>query len=223
MPACVYIDGFSLYHQCFRRTADRNHLKWLDLRALAAAILPDEDIAVVRYYTARVADTPEDPQRASRQDAFLRALATRPNLVIRQGQFSRSKREGRLVHPPDGIDPRQTTWIMQEKRSDVSLATDLLVDAFDGRAEVALLITNDSDFEMPIKMVTERFGVRVVVISPDVMVSKRLARLAAHARPLDHRLLENCQLPDVVVDIEGREIRRPAAWTRPAQPLGGHM
>lgn len=216
MPACVYIDGFSLYHQCFRHSAERNHLKWLDLCALASAILPDEEIAVVRYYTARVSDTPEDPQRASRQDAFLRALATLPNLVIRQGQFSRNKREVRLAHPPVGVAPRQTAWIMQEKRSDVSLATDLLVDAFDGRGNVALLITNDSDFEMPIKVVSERFGIRVVIISPDVMVSKRLAKLASHARPLDHRLLESCQLPDIVVDAHGREIHRPAAWTRNA-------
>lgn len=215
MPACVYIDGFSLYHQCFRHTAERNHLKWLDLCALAAAILPDEEIVLVRYYTARVSDTPEDPQRASRQDTYLRALATLPNLVIRQGQFSRNKREVRLAHPPVGIEPRQTAWIMQEKRSDVSLATDLLIDAFDGRADVALLITNDSDFQMPIEVVSSRFDVRIVIISPDVMVSKRLARLASHARPLDHRLLEHCQLPDIVLDAEGREIHRPVAWRRP--------
>jgi uncharacterized LabA/DUF88 family protein len=215
MPACVYIDGFSLYHQCFRRTAERNHLKWLDLCALASANLPDEDIADVRYYTARVSATPEDPLRASRQDAFLRALATLPNLVIRQSQFSRSKRRS-LGASSSWYRSRQMVWIMQEKRSDVSLATDLLVDAFDGRAEVALLITNDSDFERPIKVVTDRFEVRVVIISPDVMVSKRLAKLASHARPLDHRLLENCQLPDVVIDADGREIHRPGAWTRPA-------
>lgn len=216
MPACVYVDGFSLYHQCFRHTAERNHLKWLDLTALAAAILPDEDIAVVRYYTARVFDTPEDPQRASRQDAYLRALATLPKLVIRQGQFSRNKREVRLAHPPADVDPRQTAWVMQEKRSDVSLATDLLVDAFDGRADAALLITNDSDFEVPIQIVRHRFGIRIIIISPDVMVSKRLAKLASYARPLDHRLLEPCQLPDIVIDADGRQIRRPEAWTRPA-------
>ncbi len=87
MPACAYIDGFALYHQCFRHSAGRNHLKWLDLCALASAILPHEEVEIVRYYTARVGDTPEDPQRASRQDTFLRALATLPRLTIREGQF----------------------------------------------------------------------------------------------------------------------------------------
>jgi uncharacterized LabA/DUF88 family protein len=201
---------------CFRQTAGRNHLKWLDLQALARALLPNEEIALMRYYTARVGDSPEDPQRASRQDTYLRALATLPGLVICQGNFVRSKREVQLVSPPVGVAARQTAWVRQEKRSDVSLATHLLIDAFDGQATVALLITNDSDFVDPICIVRERFRVRVVVISPDDRVSKRLAKVASHARPLDHELLVDCQLPEVVVDSAGREIRRPAAWTATA-------
>ncbi|MFT4039802.1 MAG: NYN domain-containing protein [Thermomicrobiales bacterium] len=213
MPACVYIDGFALYHQCFRHSAGRNHLKWLDLYALAAAILPNEEISVVRYYTARVGDTPEDPQRASRQDTFLRALSTLPGLVIREGQFVKSKRVVRLVHPPANVAPQQSAWVRQEKRSDVSLATDLLLDAFSGNATVALVITNDSDFEEPLRIVRDQFGIHVVVISPDIPVSKRLAKVASFARPLDPELLERCQMPDIVFDANGREIRRPAAWT----------
>ena len=77
---------------------------------------------------------------------------------------------------------------------------------------VALLITNDSDFVEPIRIVRDRFGVRVVVISPDDHVSKRLAKIASHARPLDHSLLAVCQLPDEVIDGEGRKIVRPQAW-----------
>jgi uncharacterized LabA/DUF88 family protein len=180
---------------------------------LARALLPNEEIALVRYYTARVGDSPEDLQRASRQDAYLRALATLPDLKICQGNFVKSKREVRLVSPPAGVGPRQTAWVRQEKRSDVTLATHLLIDALDG-ALVALLITNDSDFIEPIRIVRERFGTRVVVISPDDHVSKRLAKIASHARTLDHSLLADCQLPQAVVDNDGREIRCPPAWSR---------
>jgi uncharacterized LabA/DUF88 family protein len=95
----------------------------------------------------------------------------------------------------------------------VTLATHLLIDALDG-ALVALLITNDSDFIEPIRIVRERFGTRVVVISPDDHVSKRLAKIASHARTLDHSLLVDCQLPQVVFDNDGREIRCPPAWSR---------
>ncbi len=116
------------------------------------------------------------------------------------------------MHPPALVDPQQVAWVRQEKRSDVSLATDLLLDAFDGRCNVALIITNDSDFEQPIRVVRDRFGIHVVVISPDEPVSKRLGKVASFARPLDPSLLERCQLPDVVIDAAGREIRRPEAW-----------
>jgi uncharacterized LabA/DUF88 family protein len=217
MAAFVYINGFAVYHMCFRHSADRNHLKWLDFRALAAVLLPDEDIALIRYYTARVGDSPEDPQRASSQDTYLRALATLPGLEICQGNFVKSKREVRLVSAPLGVDPRQTAWVRQEKRSDVSLATHLLTDTFEGRMSVALLMTNDSDFIEPVRVVRERFGVRLIVISPDDRVSKRLAKAASFARPLDYGLLEKCQLPDIVVDSDGREIFRPPAWTRSAK------
>jgi uncharacterized LabA/DUF88 family protein len=214
MAAFVYIDGFAVYHMCFRHNADRNHLKWLDYCALAGALLPDEEIALIRYYTARVGDSPEDPQRASRQDAYLRALATLPGLEICQGNFVKSKREVRLVAAPPGVDPRQTAWVRQEKRSDVTLATHLLTDAFDGEMSVALLLTNDSDFVEPVRIVRERFEVRLIVVSPDDRVSKRLAKAASFARPLDYGLLDKCQLPDVVVDSDGRQIFRPPAWTR---------
>jgi uncharacterized LabA/DUF88 family protein len=218
MAALVYVDGFAVYHSCFRQSAERNHCKWLDLCALATALLPNEEIALVRYYTARVGDSPEDPYRATRQDTYLRALATLPRLQICQGNFVRSKREVRLVSAPPGVDPRQSAWVRQEKRSDVALATHLLTDALDGAMSVALLVTNDSDFVDPIRIIRERFDVRVVVISPDDHVSKRLAKSASHARPLDHSLLEACQLPDVVFDQDGRRITRPEAWLRQNVP-----
>ncbi|MGH2617529.1 MAG: NYN domain-containing protein [Thermomicrobiales bacterium] len=128
----------------------------------------------------------------------------------------RSKREVRLVSPPAGVDPRQTAWVRQEKRSDVTLATHLLTDAFDGKMTVALLVTNDSDFVEPIRIVRDRFTVRVIVIRPDDRVSKRLAKEATFARPLDHSLLAQCQLPEVIVDRDGRDIFRPPAWSLPA-------
>jgi uncharacterized LabA/DUF88 family protein len=215
LVAHAHIDGFALYHMCFRgaRNDGNRSLKWLDLVALARALLPDEEVDVVRYYTARVGDVPEDPSRAARQDAYLRALATLPELSIHQGIFHTNKREVRLVRCPPGIDPVQTARVRQEKGSDVALATHLLLDAIDERFEAALVVTNDSDFVEPINIVRTRFRRRVIVISPDTVVAKTLARAASYARPLDHRLLAACQLAEVVADREGRAIRRPDAWT----------
>lgn len=117
MAAIAYIDGFALYFGCFKgeRNQQNAALKWLDLRTLVEAILPDEDFVLVRYYTARVRDLPLDPQRASRQDVYLRVLRGLPGLEIHEGTFHRNKREAQLVRCPDGVDPQQTVWIMQEK------------------------------------------------------------------------------------------------------------
>ncbi len=214
MVAHVYVDGFALYHMCYRglRNEANQSLKWLDLVSLSRALLPDEEVDLVRYYTARVGDTPEDNQRALRQDVYLRALATLPEISIHQGIFHTNKREVRLVRCPEGITPIQTARVCQEKGSDVSLATHLLLDAFDERCDVALLLTNDSDFIEPVRIVRDRFRLRVVVISPDTVVAKALARAATYARPLDRRLLASSQLPDPVIDREGRPIRGPVAW-----------
>lgn len=214
MVAFAYVDGFALYHMCFRgrRNLANAHLKWLDVRSLVEFVLPDEQVEQVTYYTARVSDPPDDPARSTRQDISLQALATVPKLVVRLGVFHRNKREAHLVRPISGHPARQTVWIMQEKRSDVALATDLLLDAFDGRFDTALLLTNDSDFVDPVRIVRERFGRRVVVISPDEMVGKQLAKVASFARPLDRGLLARCQLPDGIVDAAGRAIARPAEW-----------
>lgn len=122
MVAHIYVDGFALYHLCFlgARNEVNSSLKWLDLVALSRALLPDEDVDVVRYYTARVGDTPEDPSRASRQDVYLRALATLPGISIHQGLFHTNKREVRPVRCPPGIEPVQTARVRQEKGSDVT-------------------------------------------------------------------------------------------------------
>ena len=51
MRAYVYVDGFNLYYRALRPTP----YKWLNLRALGAALLdPSDTVDVVRYFTARV-------------------------------------------------------------------------------------------------------------------------------------------------------------------------
>ncbi len=167
----------------------------------------------VRYYTARVGDTADDTSRALRQDVYIRALRTLPEVIITQGEFVKTKREAILAHPPTGIEPKQTVWIRQEKGSDVCLAMHLLMDALDSPGELAVLLTNDSDFVEPIKIVRERFYTTVRVISPDIAISRKLRRVADSSQLFDQRLLERCQLPEIVIDADGRAIRRPAAWS----------
>lgn len=218
MRTMAYVDGFSVYYACFKgpTKAGHAHLKWLDYRALFEALLPDDAVVGVRVFTAIAPNPADDPDQAMRHDAYRRALLATPGVEVHLGRFQKTKREASLVRPPDGVPPVQTVFVYQEKKSDVSLASHLLMDAVDDHFDQAVLFTNDSDFATPIQMVTGRLGRRVVILSPDVTISKDLAKVASASRVLDRGLLFKCQLPDPVIDADGRLIRMPDRWRRGA-------
>ena len=74
----MYIDAFNLYYGCLRRSPYR----WLDLSALYRIMLPRNEIVSIKCFTARAVARASDPQQASRQQVYLRALETLPNLAI---------------------------------------------------------------------------------------------------------------------------------------------
>ena len=55
---------------------------------------------------------------------------------------------------------------MEEKRTDVDIATHLLVDCFLDDFDEAVVISNDSDLVSPIEMVKSTFGKTIGVINP---------------------------------------------------------
>jgi hypothetical protein len=83
MTTTVYIDGFNLYYGALRGST----YTWLDLEALSHRLLPKDTINKARYFTARIAARPGDPQQAQRQETYLRALRTLPLVTIHYGHF----------------------------------------------------------------------------------------------------------------------------------------
>jgi hypothetical protein len=84
LRTAVYVDGFNLFHSL---PDGRRGVKWLDLRAMAQAVLqPSNKITLVRYFTARVTAPPNDPDMPTRQDVYLRALKAQ-GVVIHHGMF----------------------------------------------------------------------------------------------------------------------------------------
>ena len=91
------IDGFNLYYRLLK---DNPSLKWLDLRALSAQLLqPQNQIQTVRYYTARISGR-VDPTAPARQQVYLDALQTVPEITIHLGNFLITKPWAGLVHLP---------------------------------------------------------------------------------------------------------------------------
>ncbi|MEW8525523.1 MAG: NYN domain-containing protein [Candidatus Thiodiazotropha endolucinida] len=99
---------------------------------------------------------------------------------------------------------------MEEKGSDVNLATHLLNDAWQELFDMALVISNDTDLVTPIKIVVEQRKLPVAVINPTMNRTpsaglKRVASTVWHVRKEHY---ERSQFPD---RMEGG-LSKPSEW-----------
>ncbi len=211
----IYIDGFNLYYGSLR---DNPQFKWLDPAEMCRRLLSGREISKIRYFTARLKPLPHDPQIIDRQNVYLRALGTVPNLTIHFGRFATrqvSMPRAPLTYPPGRNRPEVVSVIRtEEKRSDVNLATHLLVDCFDADFDDAVVVCNDSDLMLPIEMVVKKFGKSVGMINPHPQnrLSSELARATTfQIRSINRSVLARSQFPQVLTDDRG-EFRRPSRW-----------
>lgn len=105
----------------------------------------------VKYFTAKVQDTPEKPGQRARQEKYLRALATLPKVTIYYGHFQTRTAIRLLEHPPKNRRPGdiglRSVWLQEEKGSDVNLATQLIADGLRARYDLAIVVSNDGDLK----------------------------------------------------------------------------
>jgi uncharacterized LabA/DUF88 family protein len=206
--AIVYIDGFNLYYGALKGTAH----KWLDVVALARRLAPNDRLVAVRYFTARVRPQPSDPQQPQRQQAYLRALGTLPLVTIHLGHYLSHVTRMPLANPRLGGARTVEVIKTEEKGSDVNLATYLLLDAFRNRCDKAVVVTNDSDLQEPIRVAEVDLGVEVVIVNPHPPLRRSLALQASAMRQLRAATVAACQLPATVIDAQGRKIHKPPTW-----------
>ncbi len=203
----VYIDGLNLYYRALRGTPYR----WLDIGKLARLLLHRHDIGRIRYFTALVANRPGDPTQAQRQQAYLRALQTVPSLSIHYGHLLAKRKRRPLVQQPQ-TGPRTVEILdTEEKGSDVNLASYLLLDGFENEYELAVVVSNDSDLELPIRMARTRLGKQLGVFDPSRRRSFELHNAASWYRPLRQGPLSASLFPDTLSDVQG-SITKPSGW-----------
>ena len=149
--------------------------------------------------------------QAQRQQKYLRALQTIPNLTIHYGHFLPKTKKRPLAKPPE-IGPRSVKVLdTEEKGSDVNLASYLLMDGFERQCELAVVISNDSDLQLPIEMAHTRLGKRIGVYDPSSKRSFQLHGAATWYRPLRQGPLRESQFPNILSDTQGT-IRKPKGW-----------
>lgn len=207
----VYIDGFNLYRRCLKGT----QYKWLDIDALCSMLLEDYDVTKIRYFTADISATPFDLSKALRQQIYLRALATNPKIEIHKGKF-RTDPKMMPLHPyqfdAEGKPQMAKVKKTEEKGSDVNLASHLLLDGFRDRADLYVVLSNDSDLVEPLRILKHDLGKRTGIIFPTDRPSKELVRTEVDViRIVREGVLASSQFEDFLLDGKGK-ITKPSAW-----------
>jgi hypothetical protein len=85
---------------------------------------------------------------------------------------------------------------VEEKGSDVNLASHLLLDAFQNNFDVAAVLSNDSDLVEPIRIVTQVIGKPVGLLSPVSNPTPDLRRVSGFIRRISPGDLAASQFPD---------------------------
>jgi hypothetical protein len=203
----IYVDGFNLYYGCLKGTPH----KWLNILKMCQLLLPRHNISQIKYFTALVSARPNEPDHPMRQQTYLRALRTLPNLSITYGQFLSHPVRMRLANPPAEGPATVQVIKTEEKGSDVNLATALLVDGFLKRYEVAVVISNDSDLCAPIDAVTNVLGLTVGILNPHKRPSRELAKRVKFMKTIRTGALRNSQFPTILTDAHG-SFSKPSEW-----------
>jgi hypothetical protein len=185
------------------------------LAALCAKLVPSHSINRIRYFTARISARPgHDLDSPVRQETYLRALATTPRLSIHLGHFQQTTTRAALATPQPGGPKTVRVLKTEEKGSDVNLATYLLLDAFRKDSDLAVVVSNDSDLEEPIRVVIHELGVPVGLVNPHC--ARFRSRSLNNLNPLFFKQIKPnalgaCQFPAALTDGNGT-FHRPAKW-----------
>ena len=202
----VYVDGFNLYYRALKDTP----YKWLNIKKLAERVLEQSNqIVAVKYYTARVSGK-QDPDSPRRQQVYLDALATIPEIKAFFGSFLPKEITRPLVQPIPGLPRYVKVHHTEEKGSDVNLAVHLLHDAWSGSFDVAAVLSNDTDLCEPIRIVNEQLNKIVGVICPATSCSQPLRAVAKFVKHIRPTHLAAAQFPSPVPG--SKPINKPSTW-----------
>ena len=95
----------------------------------------------------------------------------------------------------------------------MNLATFMLLDAFDGRMDTAVVVSNDSDLVTPIRVLRHRFGLSVGVLNPHPIEVRTIREAATFYKPIRSGPLSGSQFPDEITGPDGKVVvTKPVVW-----------
>jgi uncharacterized LabA/DUF88 family protein len=196
----VYIDGFNVYFGLLE--AGFNNCKWLDLNKLAHNLAQtNQNIIEIKYFTSRVSNNPD---KQKRQTTYIEALES-VGIKIYYGNYQNDTTECRLC---GNIWPTY-----HEKMTDVNIATQMLIDAYQDRYDMAMLISGDSDLVPPIRAIHDLFNKkRVFVAFPPKRHNSSIAIVAKGSMTIGRKKLIDSQFDEEVTKRDGFILKKPKEW-----------
>lgn len=190
---------------------------WLDVVDLVRRLRPNDQVAVVRYFTAILKN---EPAASQRQEDYLAAMRARNDclVAIHLGRFkSRTISWCRRCRQPYlcGCLVEYQSW--EEKETDVALGAMMVADASLAVADTTMVISADTDLAPALD------AVRLVAPSQRIY----LALPPGNTGPSRHlvgsgnigsffireSVLNHAQMPSAVTDpADGQIYRRPEKW-----------
>lgn len=217
----VYVDGFNLYYRKLKGT----NFRWLNLYNLFQSILPYNNIIKVKYFTANVS-AHIDPGAPIRQQLYLDALATVPEIEVIKGSFMSNSKFMPLEKNGSSVPefrPQATTCSIapppvlakvkktEEKGSDVNLGVHMVFDACTKACSAVVAVTNDTDLVEPMRLVSS-LGYPVGLVATEVRPHHSLSQHANFIRQIRDAHLKKAQFPPMIVTAGGKVIKKPAGW-----------
>lgn len=153
-----YVDGFNFYYGLKgmkRVNPEWRRFYWIDVVKLFSQFLgPEQELEKVIYFTA----SPLDPDKSSRQSAFLNA-----NSILHPDTFRivRGKYINKNISCPHcGLAISRP----EEKKTDVNLSVSMMGDCFRDATDVVALVSADTDLIPPLSFILDNFKDKTVKV-----------------------------------------------------------
>ncbi|MEJ7611878.1 MAG: NYN domain-containing protein [Ferruginibacter sp.] len=205
--AVFYIDGFNFYYglkAMAEVTPAWKNYYWIDLVKFCSKFLPDDaELIVVHYFTS----PPQNTEKRRRQMAFLNA-----NRLINGEKF---KYLNGHYSPKDvscGIC-KKTFQTLEEKRTDVNIALQVIMDCYEDNVDLVYIITADSDQIPTMQLIKNKFPGKVFkVLFPPLTSSHEILQITKvhHLNDHEQKFKESMMPGEVVKD--GKKYTRPPGW-----------
>jgi uncharacterized LabA/DUF88 family protein len=200
----TYIDGFNLYFGLKESKLKKYY--WLNVRTLASKLLMfNQELMFTKYFTARISG---EPQKEKRQSTYIEALETLRgynDFEIYYGHYRK--------YPYQCPHCSYIYNIPHEKMTDVSIATEMLLDAINDRFDRAILISADSDLVPPIKAIRSKFNDKKIIVAfPPKRHSVDLIKAANGYIYINNSILGQSLLSPSIKKDNGFTLTCPAEW-----------